>query len=917
MIEIKNLTKIYNKGQKNQVLALDNISYSFPSNGLFCLLGQSGCGKSTLLNILGGLDSSYDGKVEVDGIDLSKLNEVELNNYRNQFIGFVFQDNYLIQQLNVIDNITLGMQLNSLSKKENEEKALNILKKLDVEDLAYKKVNELSGGQAQRIAIARALLNDQKILLADEPTGALDSKNSQIIMDLLKEISINKLVILVTHNEELAKKYASQIINMKDGKIIDTEEDLTNHNSHSNLKKVKNLRFSFKLSLSLKNFLNKKTKSILTAISNSFGLIGLGFFLALNTGFKEYSTDLSYKAASSLPVVISSYTTKLNNANFSDYNASIEYPSTEEIYPSVNVNNQYSYKLNNFTSEYFTFLNSLKDKGDISSYTINYGNSYSFNLMSEFPASLNSETQSNISLVNTSISTTFNYYSSISNLPSNIFHVLYGNVSDYDVIAGNLPKNDNELVLVTDKYNAVSFNVLKNLGFYNQNDVEDQVKDPTLASKVKPISFKDVLNKEYKIFTNDEAYSYKESNSFPSKEENDIYNIEQKIFTSNLNENLYKSDDVGYKLKIVGIIRPKSTSTYNSLSPSLCYLPSLNERFINQNKNSNITNAIKDSLVLKHSSTSDAKTKIDEFFNKLQSLFPNFSQINVNNLPIDDINKLLDEYFYVSTNTDKGYYFTSLANARNNAIRLGADLISDELINLDNSSDFEIRNYLFKIYNLLKSNSASNVLKGYNMIFSLSSYLNAYSSIQNIILFPKDLKTRSNLLIELDNYNTSKSEKDKIEFRTLNDTLILEDVGNVISLASLILLIFACICLVVSCSMTFIFTMNNVLERNKEIALYRTLGIKKFDIISIFEYESLLLGLLSGIVSSIATFILTFPINNLIYSYYKSYNATNIAHFKFYHAIILIGISLLVSFISSLIPSYKASKIDPIKSFKK
>lgn len=910
MIKITNLKKIYSDNEKSFV-ALNDINLDFPSIQFVSILGPSGCGKTTLLNCIGGLDSFTSGDIEIDGLSLKEMTEAQKNSYRNNYIGFVFQNYYLIPQLSLIDNIKIALSVRDYPKEEIEKKAIEAIKLVSMEEFKNKKPNQISGGQAQRIAIARALVNNPKVIIADEPTGALDSNNSDSIMSLLKSLSKDRLVIMVTHNNELAKKYSDRIINLKDGEITSDTTFSTTIESNNVTKELKKSKLSFlmRLRIAFKNILSRKTKTILTAIANSFGMIGIGFFLAINLGFSNYSNNLSTASATSLPVVVTAFNRETSSENFSSVNASEEYPNTDEIYPSISVSSQYSYTYNNFTSKYLSYLDSLIDDGIVREYILSYGNDYSFNLATSFPNSLDNEDKGELDLVETTI-TSYNYYAYQASLPYNIFHVLYGDLNQYDLIEGDLPKNDDELVLVVNKYNAIGFNILRNLGFYNMNDKEEDVKDTSSSKKVKPIKFSDVIGKKYKVFSDDELYYESEI-----KKRTDGLGYAKNIQTYKQNE---LTDDFysthGKELKITGIIRPKKTSPLTILAPALCYLPSLQKTLVSQNESSSIAANIKSNLVF------DNKNSYLDFFSDINKVITDYQNSTSNILPTSELNTIFNKYFYYIPYEDVTYYYTGYSTFLSDSRKHGANLIDDALLGKD-LSDEEILNQQLSEIETAYLNDDYETL--YDTVISLLAYANAYSSITALVIFPIDLPSRSILLEKLDEFNTidgntnhATVEEEKVSYVSENSNSMLEEVGQMISLTSMILMIFAAVSLIVSSSMTALLTSNNVLERKKEIGLLRSLGSRKKDVALLFLYETLIVGILSGLLGSLMTYILSFPINAMINYYYSYYNVGTICCFTWYHVFIILGISLIISVIASLIPSIKASKENPVDALR-
>ena len=921
MIKLKNVSKYYLKNKADKFYALNDVSLEFNKNEFVSILGPSGCGKSTLLNLLGGLDKASDGDVIIDDKKISELSSKELDLYKNQSVGFVFQNCFLISQLSVLENIILPLKVRGENVKEIKEKAINYLKKFNIESLKDKKVNELSGGQAQKVCIIRAIISDSKLVLADEPTGALDSKSALEIMNVLKEISKEHLVIMVTHNDNLASLYSDRIIRLFDGKI---QSDETINSSEENSskkntieKKSNHLSFLITFKMAIKNLISKKWKSIVTSISNSLGVIGIGFFLALNLGFSNYTNRISKEQASSLPVVLSSYAVNSSREEFSKVNASIEYPSATEIYPSVSLASTYSYRSNKFTNKYFSYLNSLQNEGILREYVLSYGSSYSFNLATEFPTSIDGNGASKISTVSTSVSS-YNYYASNAYLPTNIFHVLYGDLSSYDLIAGSMPTDENELVLVVNKYNAVSFNILKNLGFYNLNDKEDDVKTND-EKKIKSISFEDVLAKEYKIFTNDEFYS-----SAGKKDINDaLINRQIDVYEANDINNLYNDESKGIKLKIKGILRPKSTTAMNILSPALCYLPSLQTKLMNENENSALSKSFETSFALKKNQDGN---EIDLLTKELTDLYNKYQSDDSDVFPVNSYNDIINKYFTFYVPYDSRYVYTSLTAFLNSSKQHSSNLISDDLIALSLSQE-EIQTKLFEI--ILKINNDNktldDVLYAYKEFISLSAIINAYSLIETVVLFPSDLNQRAVLISKLDSFNEidennvsnhAKNEGEQVIYQTENNNDLIDSVKEAVVLANIILVMVATISFVVSIFMTSLMISNNVLERQKEIGLLRAIGTSKISVSSIFVFEAMVIGLVSGIIGSIATYVFSFPINSLVNKTYPSYRVGQIANFTYYHALIIILVSIVVSLISSFIPAYLAAKNDPIKSLR-
>ena len=939
MLEIKNLRKDYLTDDK-PFTALSDISLSFPEVQFVTVLGPSGCGKTTLLNCIGGLDKISDGDITIDENSLPRMNDAQLDSYRNNYIGFIFQNYYLIPQLSVLDNVKIALAVRNYSQEEMNEKSIQALKRIGIEDLKDKKPNQLSGGQAQRVAIARCLVTSPRIILADEPTGALDSRTSVAIMDLLKELSKDHLVIMVTHNEDLARRYADRIINLKDGKLVsDITLNQVNKQPEEEKKELKKSKLSFWMSLKLvwKNLLSRKGKNILTSIANSFGIIGIGFFFAINYGFNHYSTNLSTASATSLPVVVSAYNRKSQTESFSSKNASVSYPDVEEIYPSVDTSTSYSYTYNNFTPKYMAYLNQLQEEGILREYITSYSNNYSYNLTTTFPDSLDGEHKGGLGLVNTTV-TSYNYYAYSAKLPYNIFHVLYGDISQYDLITKNytipgtnqkshLPTNKNEIVLVVNNYNAVNFKILQQLGFYHSEDEQEDVEDETLKSKVKPISFGDILGKEYKVFDNDEFYT-----SLADEELTDANDFTRTIHhysKQELTKDFY--DNHGESLKIVGIIRPKRTSPFTILAPALCYLPSLQEELMPKNEQSQLSRRIKDNILFHAPVGIDKNSALLVFCLEIQEVLNNYFASASSVLPTEELNSIFNRYFYYYPLEATGYMYLGFSSFLSDAANHGANLVSDELLGRDLSKQSVLEEQMEKISKAgFPQEGEPDYQALYDEIISLVAYANAYSKITGIVLFPVDLPSRALLIERLDVFNTyndkleqkdnkyATSDEEKVYYVASDANELIEEVGEMITLVSTILIAFAAISLLVSSAMTASLTSNNVLERKKEIGLLRSLGSSKKDVSRLFEMEAIIIGLLAGVVGSLMTFFLSFPLNILINSTstISYYNVGNICHFTWWHALIIVTVSVVLGFVSALIPALKASKQNPVETLR-
>lgn len=536
MLELKKIKKTYNAGGLKQN-ALNSVSIKFRKSEFVCILGPSGSGKTTLLNVLGGLDNYDDGDLIINGKSTRKFKSKDWDEYRNNVIGFIFQSYNLIGHISVLANVELSLKLSSVPKKERRQKALEVLEKVGLKNHIHKKPNELSGGQMQRVAIARSLVNNPEIILADEPTGALDTKTSKDIMDLIKKVSKGKLVIMVTHNESLAKEYATRIINLKDGKITGDTNPYEEKENEKKDYKFRKTKMSFKeaLLLSLNNILTKKGRTILTAFASSIGIIGIALILALSNGFDKKVNEYEKGIMSAMPIIISKESMNMDEETISNLKGEnkTEYPREEYVVSKKNDMDLMT-RTNNLTKDYINYI--MKTPKEYA-YGVTFYSAKSFNVINEDKELIDS---SKVNLGSVP-------YSFDKTVPNQVLDAYY------EVLKGRMPQSKDELVLIVNAYNEVDENVLKALG---------------LDGKEK-ISFDEILNSTLKIVPNDSLY----------KEYNGLF-----IKNTDMDE-LYENS---INLKVVGIIRAGEQFPAFVQNSSLCYTSEFNDYYIDLNENSKI-----------------------------------------------------------------------------------------------------------------------------------------------------------------------------------------------------------------------------------------------------------------------------------------------------------------------------------------
>lgn len=936
MLELKDITKDYYVDKK-PFQALKGVSLYFPKQQFCSILGASGSGKTTTLNIIGGLDKYSSGDLLIEGLSTKTYDDKDWDNYRNKRIGFVFQSYNLIPQLSLQDNVSMSLTLDGVPKRERNRKARLALDAVGLKGLYNKIPNQLSGGQMQRVAIARALINDPEIILADEPTGALDSVTSVQIMDLLKEISANKLVIMVTHNRELAEEYSDRIIEFKDGLVIhdsfankieeikakEEAENLQKGLSlkdfalidEKNKKKVKkakrerksSMSYKTSLNLSFKNLLTKKGRTIMTSIAGSFGIIGVALVLSVNNGFGNYINRLEVETASQMPLNVSSYSvTYKKDPNFVPNES---FTDKEVVLPFITDTGEPEVSFNNITPKYISFLESIKNEGKLmSDYIVSYGEQYAFNLTTQNP-----KTNEYYKVRNGNFVAYSDMISGLTGLPTNYFHILYGDENAYDVIGGRYadPTKMNEMMLMVDSRNQIPLEILKELGFYNRDD--ETITDD--YAKENPVTFNQILNKKFKVFPN--AQYYTENHKDVPYNDKDVY-----YYTQNDLEEIYKDSSKGVEVQIVGILRPKKETTIQTMAAGVCYQKSLQDYIVSENQKDNIYKNIKNNVTWKEGANA---TNLIQDLAKLAQTLENTNNASSSSVQ-KEFNGIMDKYFnfysiFNGNIKDKKEVEYTIENYMTWCQTIGADIIDSELKfgGLTTLQEY-IEQVSLGILEFTITNDEKHLIKIYPYLISLVGYMNGYSDIQNVIIFPIDLSSKAKLTKMLDEFNVIDPTNVPNHAANKSEVVLYTDIvgtftggmTELIDILSIVLIVFASISLVVSCVMTGIITYVSVIERTKEIGILRALGARKKDVGRLFEAECVFIGLGSGLIGCFIAFIATFPINAIINHLYPSYNIGNIADLHYSSIIILVVVSCALTFLSSLMPARAAARKDPV-----
>ena len=604
MLKLKKICKSYKTGDFFQQV-LKDVDLEFRKNEFVSILGPSGSGKTTLLNIIGGLDRYDEGDLIINGKSTKKFKDKDWDAYRNNCIGFVFQSYNLISHISILSNVEMSMTLSGVSRKERRKKALEALDKVGLKDHANKKPNQLSGGQMQRVAIARAIVNDPDIILADEPTGALDSKTSKQIMELIKELSKDKLVIMVTHNAELAKEYSTRIVEFKDGNLLNDSNPITNEkekNDKFNIKKT-SMNFFTALNLSFNNITTKKGRTLLTAFASSIGIIGIALILSLSNGFDIQIDIFEKETLSSLPIMISKTSMEMDEdamLTMTGQNDELEsYTEKEVVYPLDPVTETITHK-NIFTEEYINYINDIDPKL-VSG--ISYYRTTALNILNYSNDKYNIVNTTNFSAIPVNID------------PDGVSIT----ESNYDVIYGTMPSKYNEVVLLVDSKNRLDSKLLESLGY-------DTSKEN--------ISFEDLINKEVKLILNNDYY----------KSLGDYYTFNQDY------DSMYNSEN-SITLKITGIIRGKDTNKLTTTTSGILYTNDLLDYVIEKNNESEIVKKQKevDYNVLTGEKFTNDETGLETKDNTLSYLGADTYPMMINIYPKDfdtkeKIIKYLDDY---------------------------------------------------------------------------------------------------------------------------------------------------------------------------------------------------------------------------------------------------------------------------------
>ena len=869
MLKLENIKKDYVTGDTT-VHALKGVSIEFRKNEFVSILGQSGCGKTTLLNIIGGLDNYTDGDLIINGKSTKTFKDRDWDNYRNHSVGFIFQSYNLIPHQSVLSNVELALTLSGVSKAERRKRATEALEKVGLADQLNKKPNEMSGGQMQRVAIARALVNNPEILLADEPTGALDSETSVQIMDLLKEIAKDRLVIMVTHNPELAKQYSTRIVRLLDGNIIDDSSPYSSENESyedEGNKKRPSMSFFTALSLSLNNLMTKKARTFLTAFAGSIGIIGIALILSLSSGVNAYIASVEEETLSSYPITIEQTGMDISNL-VTDLMDEAEVKTETEsepdrIYSNNIMTDMMSTMVNGLSSNNLSLLKKHIEK------TTEF-KEYSSEIEYEYSTVMNIYTEDGKRVnPNTVLSTIFGggesessskvtAMSSFTN--TEVWNRLFDNTEllkkQYDIVAGHMPKNYNEIVLVVDKNNRISDYTLYSLGLKDSAELEEMMKKAQAGEKIEATeevsyTYDDILNLKFKLLCNTDYFEKNADGTWTDKTSDELY----------VQTQLEKAEEIS----VVGIIRPSDESVTDATSGFVGYTGALMEHLINKVNDSEIVKEQKD------------KADINIFTGRP-------FQSNTENMTYDGL------LAYIATlPQDKQTEYNAYIG------QMKGSGMSDEQI-------------VERFKSAIETEDSSATLDGNLSLMGVSD-LDEPSAIN---IYPKDFDAKETVSDLITDYNNKAEDQNKITY-TDYIGLMLSSVTTIINAISYILIAFVSISLIVSSIMIGIITYISVLERTKEIGILRAMGASKRDVSRVFNAETLIVGFVAGAIGIGITLLLLIPINAVIAAFT---DISGLAVLPAVGGIILVVISMLLTFIAGLFPAKIAAKRDPVKALR-
>lgn len=853
MLQCKNIIKDYVSGDEI-VHALKGVSLSFREHEFVSILGQSGCGKTTFLNIIGGLDHYTSGDLIINGKSTKDYSDKDWDTYRNHQVGFVLQSYNLIMHQSVLSNVELALTLTGVNKEERRKRAIEALNKVGLSDQIHKKPTQMSGGQMQRVAIARAIVNNPDIILADEPTGALDSATSVQIMEILKEISKDKLVIMVTHNPQLADEYSSRIIRLKDGSLVSDSNPFNEQEMNVDMSVLKRPGMSFKMacSLSLNNLMTKKARTFLTSFAGSIGIIGIALIMSLSHGMQSYIDQMENDTMASYPIEIQANSSDMSTLmttmmgmkkKTEEHKDSKIYsrPYVEDVLESLS-----SSKKNNL-SAFKSYIESSKGiefrktaKAIEYDYNLNlqvYNENTDSGLVQVSPNGLLDKLGMSDMM---SIQSQFMDSSAMTN--DQVWLSLPESKKlrddEYQLVEGKWPTNYNEVVLEVDENNEITDYALYSLGLLDQDELVKNYQkilngetDKISKTNLKSYSVDDILNLKFRLVLNSDLYQ-KVNGLWINQSENESY----------MKDVVSKSPEI----KVVGIIKPSESTVSQPTMGGVYYTKAMEEYVTSKTENAQIV--------------------------KEQKTNPN---INI---------------------------FTQAEFASGQKMSM-SNLTNEQMMQLSSMSQEELMNYM-NTYN-------ENINATYDSNLTKLGVVD-YSTPTKISLYASSFDGKEKLSDLITSYNKKQTKSNVITYNDFIGTM-LSSVTNVVNIISYVLIAFVSVSLIVSSIMIGIITYISVLERTKEIGILRSIGASKKDITRVFNAETFIIGLISGVLGILITLVLNIPICMVVEN---MTGVSHIAKLPVNGAVFLIFIDLVLTILAGLIPSKIASKKDPVEALR-
>ena len=932
MLTVSNISKVYKTGTLVQK-ALDDVSLSFRDTEFVAVLGPSGSGKTTLLNIIGGLDRYDSGEMSIDGVPTSRYSSRDWDTYRNHTIGFIFQSYYLIPHQSVLSNVELAMTLSGVPGDERRKRALEALERVGLADQAHKKPNQLSGGQMQRVAVARALVNGPSVLLADEPTGALDSDTGEQVMQLLKEIATDHLVIMVTHNSDLADRYATRVVHLKDGQVTEDSdpfdpselpaeaEPTTRDDSDEKKSRKKRPSMSFLTAfmLSLSNLWSKKARTILVALAASIGIVGIALILSLSNGANTYIRSIERDALSQYPLELRTSTFSMADslATYAQMRAEVEDPSEDMITEQQLMGRWLASTKTNDLASLKSWFDSGESgiDGNVRAIDYGYGLSPQIYLVQEgkYRQVCPDQTLSAFGMdLDDSLSSMLSDYSMgevFLQLPSS--DELYKD--DYEIVAGTWPEKDTDCVLVITGSDGVPDFVLYAMGLKDADALNEQISsvvsgrgNTAAVTRNQVFNPQDFLGISFSLLPAYEKYEYDSR-------------LGIWMDVSNDSSRMYELLESAETMSIVGVVKPKEDTSYGILGTGIGYPSGLIERLIAQAGESSIVKAQLESPDVDvltgrpfGEQSENSYVSILDFIEihpeKLLEIVSIRWDILEGLVPEDisavseTISRIMSEYYW------KGHSKTLAEKLKD-----GSSLLSS-IVEVDSrrlGEAFSLSISQARIQEMLATISGSETA-------SLEVNLNRFGyadtdSPSHISIYPKDFDSKNNVLDILDGYNASMSEAgmdEKVIYYTDYVGALMGSVTTIIDAITFVLVAFVSISLVVSSIMIGIITYISVLERRKEIGILRALGASKHNISQVFNAETFIIGLLAGILGILLTLLLQIPINHIIATLAEQNGIK--AFLPAGSGVILVLLCVFLTFMGGLIPSRKAARQDPV-----